>query len=175
MPSITTKPNAGKAKTIKNKPTKKPTNTFSRFFSKKQNIVLVTFILMFGVIGSFMVFRSHAQVVVKGGYAQNDPVSCGMDPQFRNARGKCTQVLQASLNYIRAKDNLSPISADGVFGLQTETAVKDFQRSPSAGVPATGFVDAQTWIYIATQCSNRGAFGYNDSNAMMNECKIFVK
>lgn len=59
---------------------------------------------------------------------------------YRSIRGGHVIELQKEI----AKDDVGPISVDGVFGGQTEAALKYWQAKKS--LPTTGMVDEQTWI-----------------------------
>ena len=60
-------------------------------------------------------------------------------PGFRNVEGPLVEVLQAQLN----SKGFNAGKADGVWGSQTLTALKDYQRSQ--GLPDTGVIDDSTW------------------------------
>ena len=61
-------------------------------------------------------------------------------PGFGNLReGPLVEVLQAQLN----SKGFNAGKADGVWGSQTLTALKDYQRSQ--GLPDTGVIDDSTW------------------------------
>lgn len=60
------------------------------------------------------------------------------------------RIIQYYLDFIAYfNDNLSRITADGVFGKNTEDAVKNFQSY--YGLPVTGIVDNATWYKILGQ------------------------
>ena len=64
------------------------------------------------------------------------------------SRGPKVRQMQEQLNRIRrAYPALPAVTADGVFGTQTENAVKKFQQI--FGLPATGIVDYPTWYKIS--------------------------
>lgn len=64
------------------------------------------------------------------------PVVTARPRLYIGLRGDAVRELQGKLN----------ISADGVFGLQTQVAVKDFQRS--RGLVVDGIVGASTWAAL---------------------------
>lgn len=64
------------------------------------------------------------------------------------SRGPKVRQMQEQLNRIRrAYPALPAVTADGVFGTQTENAVRKFQQI--FGLPATGIVDYPTWYKIS--------------------------
>lgn len=66
----------------------------------------------------------------------------------RGSRGEKVSQMQEQLNRISQNYPLIPkIAADGVFGAQTEEAVKVFQKV--FGLPQTGVVDFPTWYKIS--------------------------
>lgn len=64
--------------------------------------------------------------------------------------GENVRILQTYLNVIAESINGIPeITADGVYGKETERAVSAFQRL--YGIPVTGYVGPVTWLEIARQ------------------------
>ena len=59
--------------------------------------------------------------------------------------GSGVRLLQSILKDF-ADPNLDPGPIDGIFGPNTEMAVKNFQTL--VGLPASGIVDAKTWMYL---------------------------
>ncbi len=68
------------------------------------------------------------------------------------ATGDAVAVLQRQLNEKRS----AGLTADGIFGASTVSAVRTFQRH--AGRPVTGVVDAYTWRYLISHFE-RPSFG----------------
>lgn len=70
--------------------------------------------------------------------------------------GNLIFIIQAMLDTVSGEwDNLESIRIDGIFGDNTASAVRSFQRL--SGLPETGDVDSPTW--------NRLARSYNSANA----------
>lgn len=58
--------------------------------------------------------------------------------------------LQTMLRLIGTNQgNVSPVVPDGIYGSQTERAVRSFQRS--AGLPVTGVTDLNTWEHVVQE------------------------
>lgn len=98
--------------------------------------VIVAFIV--GAIGTYTVMRTNAATSVPGICKRMGTPVIG-----RGNQGECTKVLQKSLN--RWRPSLS-LSADGVFGTRTQTAVKAFQKAH--GLTADGVVGQATWAKV---------------------------
>ena len=73
----------------------------------------------------------------------------GIDLQYPNSlkvgdRGEKVAALQYMLATLAQFDNrIPPVTRDGIYGANTESAVESFQAI--YGLPVTGVVDAQTW------------------------------
>ncbi len=61
------------------------------------------------------------------------------------AQGEAVKILQLLFNNFHGLQ----IGVDGIFGQETENAVKDFQGSHN--LPLTGIVDFATWEALANQ------------------------
>ena len=78
-------------------------------------------------------------------------------PLSNGYRGDAASSLQEYLNFAASVYPSVPrIAVDGVFGQQTERAVREFQRA--AGLPGTGVADRETWDALA-EIYRRGAPG----------------
>ena len=63
----------------------------------------------------------------------------------RGSQGKDVKYLQELLNAV----NLSSLKVDGIFGMRTEAAVKEFQKKN--GLVVDGIVGPQTWSTLQYQ------------------------
>jgi len=65
-------------------------------------------------------------------------------PLQRGSTGDAVRLIQGVLSDMRGENSaIPPLTADGIFGPNTEDAVKVFQRS--AGLTPDGIVDPATW------------------------------
>jgi len=65
----------------------------------------------------------------------------------RGQRGEAVSALQYMLSLIgEFYDVIPPVQVDGVYGADTEAAVRAFQQA--AGLPADGVAGEQTWIQV---------------------------
>lgn len=72
------------------------------------------------------------------------------NPLSVGSSGVAVRVIQYFLSFLGYFNNeLSPIAVDGIFGKNTENAVKEFQQW--AGLPVTGIVDPRTWNTIINE------------------------
>jgi len=65
----------------------------------------------------------------------------------RGAKSEAVETLQELINSSRDQRGLPKIPEDGVFGAETESALRDFQREH--GLSATGEADAATWATLS--------------------------
>lgn len=72
------------------------------------------------------------------------------NPLSVGSSGVAVRVIQYFLSFLGYFNNeLSPVTVDGIFGKNTENAVKEFQQW--AGLPVTGIVDPRTWNAIINE------------------------
>lgn len=72
------------------------------------------------------------------------------NPLYVGSSGVAVRVIQYFLSFLGYFNNeLSPITVDGIFGKNTENAVREFQQW--AGLPVTGIVDPRTWNTIINE------------------------
>lgn len=117
-----------------------------------KKIIIVLFALVFGGIGVYFLFRSHADaprsIVGFGGYScvKTERLSVG-------SKGDCVRALQYGLNNWNSvtRAGLPALSADGNFDDITNAYVKVFQEKN--GLPKTGIVDNRTWGAFLTSCA----------------------
>ncbi|MCI5704726.1 peptidoglycan-binding protein [Candidatus Pseudoscillospira sp. SGI.172] len=69
------------------------------------------------------------------------------DALKRGDTGEKVRILQYMLSMLaQFNDTIPPVTVDGVFGAETEEAVRAFQHKKH--LPETGVVDAETWDYL---------------------------
>lgn len=90
-----------------------------------------------------------------------DAASCVSKVYKQGSSGTCVKYIQQLLNYKidRNAPNISKISADGVFGAKTASAMKSFQKY--WGLTVDGVVGKKTWSSL---CSPQ--MGYTDSKGV---------
>lgn len=72
------------------------------------------------------------------------------NPLSVGSSGVAVRVIQYFLSFLGYFNNeLSPVTVDGIFGRNTENAVREFQQW--AGLPVTGIVDPRTWNAIINE------------------------
>lgn len=151
---------AGKNKTS----VKKSKGKLASFFSNPRNVVIVVFVLGFGLIGGYKVYLSSAWTDPGGG--GKNPATVGgcklSNVVLKNyTEGQCVSTYQRALNGINALSNTNweLLVTDGKFGSKSATATKGFQTYK--GLSADGIVGPKTWEALYQAC-------YTNAHTMRN-------
>lgn len=135
----------------KAKPTKvdkKLPGKFSRLFRNKKIVVLVVFVLIFSIAGSYRLYSTSAANTSKPvGTCRNRGVVLR-----RGSTGACVvtvQKLMTTFKNIR-DPNWPNLVVDGNFGPATEAVVRKYQQKE--GLTVDGIVGEQTWAALDRAC-----------------------
>lgn len=145
----------------------KSTGKLARFFGKPRNVIILVFIVGFGLVGGYKVYQSSADTPGTGYKSSANAATCyaiavgkGTSVWLRyGSEGGCVNTFGKSVNAINAYvsgTNWSMIEEPNIYFYSEEkNAAIGFQKY--AGIEASGTVGPQTWEKLVTICANTPA------------------
>lgn len=126
-------------------PNKKGTGKLPGLFSNRRVAVLIVFVLIFAIFGSYRLYITSAADTAK-----TAEVCRYHRITLKNgSRGGCVYTLQRLLNHFKGVGQPT-VATDSQFGPATEKAVKVYQRE--RGLNPDGIVGYQTWSRLLEEC-----------------------
>jgi hypothetical protein len=143
---------------------KKIPGKFSRLFGNRKAVVLVAFVLIFAVFGSYRLYMTSAAT-------KKDIRTCRQYTFRRGSTGGCVYTIQRLLNAFNRLPNTSwpSLAEDGQFGPATENSVRVYQRS--RGTTVDGIVGPQTWSALQNDCR----IAFEDYGMSIDECATYLR
>jgi hypothetical protein len=128
---------------------RKPPASIHRLPENTHELVKPLGLVWGGTFGDWMHIECHLSPAELASAGQPAPAAgAGQKPMLRNgSRGGHVSTLQAALNRFLATRGLPALGTDGIFGNQTERAVRIFQQA--RGLATDGIVGPRTWAMLS--------------------------
>ena len=146
----------------------KSTGKLARFFGKPRNVIILVFIVGFGLVGGYKVYQSSADTPGTGaGKSSANAATCyaiavgeGTSVWLRDgSEGGCVETFGKSVNAINTyvpNTNWSMLpSTNRYYSFLEKNAAIGFQKY--VGIEASGTVGPQTWEKLVNLCANTPA------------------